>query len=329
MSALNEPQPANRTPAAIRRWVFGSLVLGASILALLHFSDLEALARTLDQARPLWLLTALGLQATTYLCVALSWKLVLVKAGSPQSLYRLLPVAVSKLSADAIIPAAGMGGNLLLINRLVKLGVPRGSSVAALLVSMIGYYAAYASFAVVMLLLLWVDGKATPVLASLVTVFLGVAVAVPSLALWLRGRGAHPLSPFLEPVPIIRSLLKIVGEAPVTLTGDRALIMKAAALSGLVMLIDAATLQVCLLALGSSATFGTAFIALVAASIVVTLGPIPMGLGSFEAGSAAMLTLLGVPLPVALAATLLLRSFTLWLPLVPGLLMMRGSRKKR
>jgi hypothetical protein len=55
--------------------------------------------------------------------------------------------------------------------------------------------------------------------------------------------------------------------------------------------------------------------------------PVPLGLGSFEAGSAGMLSLLGVPLPVALAATLLLRGFTLWLPLLPGLILMRGSFK--
>ncbi|MDB5714769.1 MAG: hypothetical protein JWO15_2166, partial [Sphingomonadales bacterium] len=214
MDRLTGAQPAPMHGESIRSWVFAVLILGAVVLAIAHFSDLQALARTLDHAQPLWLIAALGLQATTYLCVALSWKLVLVKAGSPQSLRRLLPVAISKLSADAIIPAAGMGGNFLLIDRLGKLGVPRASSVAALLVSMIGYYAAYASFALLMLLLLWLDGKATPVLASLVTVFLGVAVAIPSLALWLRGRGSHPLSPILERVPIVRSLLNIVGEAP-------------------------------------------------------------------------------------------------------------------
>jgi uncharacterized membrane protein YbhN (UPF0104 family) len=59
-----------------------------------------------------------------------------------------------------------------------------------------------------------------------------------------------------------------------------------------------------------------------AASMVATLGPVPLGLGSFEAGSTASLVLLGVPLEAALAATLLLRGFTLWLPLSIGLALM-------
>jgi uncharacterized membrane protein YbhN (UPF0104 family) len=48
-----------------------------------------------------------------------------------------------------------------------------------------------------------------------------------------------------------------------------------------------------------------------------------MGLGSFEAVSIAMLRLFGVPFAAALSATLLFRGFTLWLPLIPGGLLLR------
>ena len=65
------------------------------------------------------------------------------------------------------------------------------------------------------------------------------------------------------------------------------------------------------------------------ASILAALSPIPMGLGSFEAGSTAMLSLLGVPVHTALAGTLLVRGFTLWLPLLPGLVLMRGTFRRK
>ncbi len=65
------------------------------------------------------------------------------------------------------------------------------------------------------------------------------------------------------------------------------------------------------------------------ASIVVTLGPIPLGLGSFEATGIAMLTLLGVPLEAAVAGILLLRGLTLWIPLVPGLVLTRHYMVRR
>ena len=48
----------------------------------------------------------------------------------------------------------------------------------------------------------------------------------------------------------------------------------------------------------------------------------PLGLGTFEAGTTGMLALLGMPLEGALSA-LLLRGFSFWVPMLPGLLIAR------
>lgn len=109
---------------------------------------------------------------------------------------------------------------------------------------------------------------------------------------------------------------------------DRQLIATVGGLNGLVFIADAATLAACLLAIGQPLLPGTAFIALMAGSIAATLAPLPLGLGSFEASCVAMLGVLGVPVEAALAATLLLRTLTLWLPLLPGLVLLRGHRRK-
>ncbi len=65
------------------------------------------------------------------------------------------------------------------------------------------------------------------------------------------------------------------------------------------------------------------------ASIVATLGPIPLGLGSFEATAVVTLRLLGTPVEAAFAGTMLLRLLTLWLPLILGMLIMRSGLKHR
>lgn len=302
--------------------LFGVIVL---VWSALHFGDLEKFADTLRDANPLWLIVAVVLQVMTYASVAQGWRSVLAKASSPQPLLRLVPIALSKLFADQALPAAGMGGNILLVARLRALGVPRSSAMATLLVSMIGFYAAYAFLAIVMLVVLWLNGHATPLLSGMVTAFLLVALAIPSLALWLRRRGSKPLSPFLEGIPVVRSLLHVVGETPPHLLRNRLLLAKVAGFNGLVFLADAATLEACLLALGTPVTFETSYIAVMIASIVTTLGPVPLGVGIYEAGSTAMLTMLGVPVAPALAGTLLLRGFTLWLPMIPGFLLIRRS----
>lgn len=329
MSAHPEDLPGGAARGSWRSWFFGLVVSAALIGALLHFGEIENFARLLARAEPLWLALAVLFQISTYASLASGWALALERAGTPRPLGRLVRIALTKLFADQAVPSAGMGGNVLLIDQLGALGVPRGTAVATLLVSMIGYYAAFALLAVTMLLLLWLHNQATLLMAGLVTVFLLVALAIPSLALWLRHRGRRPLSPRLEQIGVVRNLLEIVGQAPAPLIRDRRLLWRVTACNGLVFLADVATLWTCLHALGETASFATAFIAMIMAAMVVTLGPIPLGLGSFEATSTGMLRLLGVPFEAAFTATMLLRLFTLWFPMLPGMILMRSAVRHR
>jgi uncharacterized protein (TIRG00374 family) len=67
------------------------------------------------------------------------------------------------------------------------------------------------------------------------------------------------------------------------------------------------------------------FAAFVIASVAGTIGIVPGGLGTFEAACVGMLHAVGTPTTVALTATLLLRGFTFWLPMLPGLWLARGA----
>jgi uncharacterized membrane protein YbhN (UPF0104 family) len=268
---------------------------------------------------------AIMLQLSTYASVAAGWSAVLRAAGTPSRLPSLIRIALTKLFADQALPSAGMGGNVLLVDQLRSLGVPRGTAVAVLLLSMIGFYIAYGLFACFMLVMLWLHDRATPLMAGLVTMFLMVAITIPTLALWLRSRGSEPLPPRLERIGFVRSLLQTVAQAPSELLHDRKLLARVTGFNGLIFLADAGTLFACLHALGQATSVGTAFIALIMASIIVTLGPIPLGLGTFEASCTATLHLLGVPVEAAFTGTMLLRVLTLWLPLLPGMVMMRRA----
>lgn len=310
-------------------WVLGLALIAFVINAVIRIGNIDAFAAMLRSARPGWLVVALALQASTYFCVAAGWKIVLAAAGTPQPFRRLYPIAIGKLFTDQVVPVAGMSGNLLVVDRLTGLGVGRGAAVAALLVSMTGFYAAYSLCALAMLATLWIKGLASLWIDAFVLLFLGVALAIPGLAAWIRWRGRRPLSPMLARFAVVRNLMSIVGEAPGTLLADRGLVVGAAAVNALVFLADAASLIVCLRALGQDVAFPIAFVAVIAASIVATLGPIPLGLGTFEASATGMLTLMGVPLEAALAASLLLRVFTLWLPLLPGFLVIRTALRSR
>jgi uncharacterized protein (TIRG00374 family) len=85
------------------------------------------------------------------------------------------------------------------------------------------------------------------------------------------------------------------------------------------------TLWVVLLSIGQAVHPMVPFTVFIAASVFGTVSPVPMGLGTFEAVAVATLGLLGVPIEAALTATLLLRGFTFWLPMLPGLVLARGE----
>lgn len=311
------------TSSAWRSWLVGVVLAAALIALVVNFSELENFTRLLRRTQPLWLIGAVALQATTYASIAACWALVLKHAGTPRPLSLLVPLSVSKLFTDQAVPTAGMSGNILLVDQLALSGVPHGTAMAALLVSMSGFYAVYALLAIATLALLWFHHEVTPLLAGAISLFLIVALMIPGSALWLRRRGQRPIPSLIRKLRVVNSLLSIVALAPARLIYDPRLIAKAMALNGLVFLADAATLQFCLMAIGQTVHFSTALIALIMASIAVTLGPIPLGLGTFEAVCVAMLSALGVPLEAAFAGTLLLRGLMLWLPLLPGLWLTR------
>lgn len=324
--ALTDEKPSGHTGASRwRSWLLGMLLVAALAAAALKWGQLESFAELLHRAEPGWLVGAVFLQLATYASLSAGWALVLLDAGTPRPLRLLLPLSVTKLFADQIIPSAGMSGNILLVDCLIAMRVPRGNAVAALLVSIIGYYAAYAMLAIAAFVLLWLHRHATLLLAATISVFLLVAIAVPAFALWLQGRGSRPVPSLLARSSTVTRFLELLGQAPGSIIRNPWLITQVALFNGLVFLLDAGTLQLSLLALGEQPSFNTAFIAFVIASIAVTLSPIPLGLGSFEAAAVAMLRLLGVSFEAALSATLLFRGLTLWLPLLPGLLLTRRA----
>ncbi len=315
-------------PARWRGWLFGACIIAGLILAIGHWGEIAVFAQLLREAEPLWLCLAIALQLSTYASLATGWREILREAGSPQRLSLLMRIAITKLFADQALPGAGLGGNVLLVTQLRALGMSRGAAVAVPLLSTIGFYAAYALFAIAMLVLLWLNNHATPLMAGTVTLFLCVAIAIPGLALWLRKRGSTPLPRSLEQIAPVRSLLESVAQAPAKLLDDRKLLMRVAGCNALIFLADAATLFACLRALGSAVALSTCFIALIMASIIATLGPIPLGFGTFEATSIATLRLLGVPFEAAFTGTMLLRLLTLWLPLIPGMVLMRSAMRR-
>jgi len=309
--------------------VFPVLLVGALLVAVLHFGDLKKFAELLTKARPAWLGVALALQAATYWFLSAQWWLALKYAGSPLPMKELLPLTITKLFADQVVPTAGMSGNVLLVDRLCARGVPRENAVAATILAIIAYYVSYAVSTVAAVAILWWHGKLSLLLFGIAVLLLAVAAGIPAAVLWLRDKGENALPKWLRARQSMRQMAELIGDAPRKLVRDRSLIVQMAVLNLGVFVADALTMMACLLAVGEAARFGAAFVAFAMASIVVTLGPLPLGLGSFEATSIGTLRLMGVGFEAAFASTLLYRGFALWLPLVLGMVLSRRELKRK
>lgn len=310
-------------------WFSGLLILAAVIGAVLHFGELQRFVELARDAEPIWLLVAGLCQAATYVCAAAVWYRALRDGGAPRRLRSLVPLGLAKLFTDQALPSGGISGTFLVVSGLSRRQVPTPIGMAALLVGLISFYAAYLIAVFAALAVLWRYHAVSPALVAGVSIFCVVAAGIPATVLISRRFANLPVLRYLDRVPGLATLLRSVGEAPADLLRRPRLVAETTLLQLAVFLLDAITLWLMLMAIGRTVDFGVAFAAFMTATVAATLGPVPLGLGTFEAVSVAVLHQLGTPLEPALAATLLSRGFTLWLPMIPGLWVARWELRSR
>jgi len=299
------------------------LLLVGLIFVVRHLSDERRLAALARDAQPGWLALAALLQLATYVCAAAVWRQALAGEPTCPRLGQLVPLGVAKLFTDQAVPSAGMSGTLLVVRGLARRGVPRGRSVAAMIVGLGAFYIAYALAVLLALAALWHEGQLDRVLL-IPAAALGLLSGLVPAALFGFGRRLGDRLPgFLKRVPMVREASAELAELPAgSLFGPR-LAAETVGLQLGVFALDAATLGAMLLAVDSAVSPGVVFASFVFASVVATLAWVPGGLGTFEGTCVALLGSHGVGVEAALAATLLLRGFTFWLPMLPGLWLAR------
>jgi uncharacterized protein (TIRG00374 family) len=158
--------------------------------------------------------------------------------------------------------------------------------------------------------------------------FAVVVITVPWTVFWMRGRVASRSPQWITGSPVLRDALRALAEAPAGLLSRPRVLLETVPFQFVVFLLDAATLDVMLRAVATPADAGTVFISFIVASLAATLAWVPGGLGAFDGTCIAMLHVHEIPLEAALAATLLLRGFTFWLPMLPGLWLARRELRR-
>ena len=304
-------------------WLVAAMVFLGVMSLLVHLADLTMLITLLKHADFFWIAAAVACQVATYASAAAVWQVVIRRAGARLALSELLKLAVMELFANQAIPTGGLSGSLLFARGLVRRQVPSALAVTALLVAALSYYAAYFLMAAFAFALLWLDGRLTDAWRQLSIIFaviialiaVGLIAVIASKGRWIPGA--------LKRRPTIFRLARALERVRTDIANDPKVLVATIFFQLTVFMLDATTLWLSLMALGVTIGPSPAFLAFVLASVVATVSPIPLGLGSFEGGCVAVLHLLGVGIEVGLAGTLIFRGLSFWLPMLPGLWLTR------
>ncbi|MGZ5094816.1 MAG: HAD-IC family P-type ATPase, partial [Burkholderiales bacterium] len=311
------------TKAAWLSGLIGVALLATVIAVALHASEAEAFARLLQQTQPMWLGAAAVLQAATYLAQGEIWRCVTRAAGSPLPVGLAYRLSIVKLLVDQALPSSGLSGAVVVAGALQRRGIDEEVTTAGMVVNASAYLMAYIAALGTGLAVLAAEGRASaPVLvAGGIFVLAAAVVAAGAIRIsgtqsqWLKGRAHVPAR--------LQRALEMLARAKPSLVRNPRLIASAASLQLAIVALDALTLWALIHSLGVAAPLGAVFTSFMISTVLRTVSIVPAGLGAFEAASIFTLHGAGIEVPVALAATLLFRGFSFWLPMLPGVWLAR------
>jgi glycosyltransferase 2 family protein len=314
------PKPRTALPGGKWRWLAGFLVLAALVAIFSARVEERRFAVVLERAQPAWLLAIVLLQIVTYGCLVRVWSKVIrrVDAKSP-SAASLVSLALAELFTDQALPSGGVGGTIFVVSALDRRGCSRAAAGAAVTVSLFGLYIAQLVAVAASLLVLLVEHRRGAVTTSVGMVALVAAIVTPIVTVTVAVGGIDRIPARLRRFKFVETLRSAIESAPHDIIFDRRILARAAVWRLLILVLDGATLAAALAAIGHPLAIQDSVVVFVVASVAASVSFLPGGLGSYEALSIALLVALGVPLEAAAPATLLMRGFSFWLPMLPGL----------
>lgn len=275
--------------------------------------ELPAAVAAVGSADPRWLVAAVGAALGCYVAAAIALQAI---TGARLPFGRNLRVQVAATAAGAVTPA-GTGGLALHVRFLEGHDVPRPEALAAVAV---GRFCAAGMHVATLLLL-------APRLASRIGA-LDLPTALPvSIALAL----AAGLALLRVGSPRVRRwsehlLVPLRGTWRALRANPRRIAALLAGAFG-VSALRALTFAAALRSLGIGVPIVTVAALFLAAEAIGALGGTPSGLGLLDSTLLTGVVAMGAAPAAGLAALMLFRLLTLWIPLVPGLLTLRSLRR--
>ncbi|HMM42613.1 MAG TPA: flippase-like domain-containing protein [Thermomicrobiales bacterium] len=308
-------------------WLIAAIVLVVFIAR--ERGEILHAVTAMRTASPGWLALALAGGLLLQALLALTFRPLLRRVGSPISVRVLLDAQMQRLVIGTVVPAGAAAAVYAGVRRLGRAGV---STDDALFVALVNSALGYASFITVLLpalAVIGVSGRLSGlILFGAAAMLLLVIVLSGGLILLLRGsRASEGLLSRLPSHRIADRLRQFVVQARQHGLRPRDLVAPFA-INLSIEVVGILTLFACLRAVGWRSSWQEALVGYGVGTLFLLIAPVFQGIGAVELSMTVALTGLGVPAGTALAAVLLYRSADIWLPFVAGATMQAGQQRE-
>jgi glycosyltransferase 2 family protein len=305
------------------------LVLALALALALRFVRLEELEQLLISADPWWLLAALASKLLVPFLTAVVYQATLRVLGYRLKIVPFWLVAQVAGFVNGALPAGPLVMSALLLRIFRQRGIPKGVTILAVTLDTLTYQIVFYGLFACGLGYVLVRGGLR-VSAVDLTGPLVIGAMLTGGYLWLRRYDRarltqalvqaqqvlarrlrrpwqaiaveHFLGQLFRGVDLIRARPIVIGRLLAYQLG--------------VILLDILTLYCAFRALKYAPPFIVVVLGATLASFITTLAPLPGGGGAFETTLVLVTTRVGVPVEVALGATLIYRVLAFWLPLL-------------
>lgn len=349
MELNNIFKPLARPHISLKRFLFYFATVAILLLIYSKISEFSLLWEIFHRTKLQWLIGITISQLLNYYFLALNYRAVLQVKETDVPVRKLFPVMFVVQFLNQALPSATISGQAFFVQYLKRYGLSLAEGLSRAILELATLYVAFGGFFVTAAgLMIW-DGsfRTHPEVLYLVYLFLffGAAFTWLFVALQKKRRGgilrwalkklhryfeekghskksdskSHVLVLFEE----IRQTLSIKS-----LKNYSAQFWLACLWQGLELLANVFTLYFVCFAVNAPISLATAFIVFTLTRFVSMVSFIPGAFGIFEGSMTFVLTSFSMPIEIALAATLLFRAFSFWLPIPVGWILYRHYTKE-
>jgi len=314
------------------------LFFGFTLLVVSRFTKLNNLVQTLTQGSLPWVMAGIIIHVLYFVFYAVLYQRGFATVEVDTQTTRLLPVMFATMFVNAVIPTAGVAGNALFINHIVKRDQSGARGVVGLflvLLADLGTLVPFLLFGLVQLKKLGELGAYATLSGSVYIIYIGILIGalvlsgsnpslLESILVWLRQVVNRIGKLFKRPNLLDENWpsrntteLKLGSNAirkhpkRLTLTLLWAVFLHIVNLVGLYAFFLAFNQPIDVGGLIAGFSLGIVF-------FVITV--IPQGIGATEGIMALVYTSIGVPAAKAVAIVLIFRGVNYWLPVLVGLI---------